>query len=213
LQRVLQPGAIVTLVAFQNLAFVGLGLLFWYASGRSPDTILKFTPVGLSAGLLLGSALVASAWGLFRGYPRFSNRLVELQADTYRFLGRDLRWPAIVVIAFAAGIGEEVLLRGGLQTLLGDYVGTFLAIILASAVFAAIHLARPVITALLFAIGIVFGTVYWFTGSLLAVMIAHALYDVWALRYLHSEFVRLGIFDLFEEAEPEPALVNPADPV
>lgn len=210
-KRKLVPSAIATLVVAQNVLFVGLGLLVWHWSGRRIGDMVDLSLVGIAVGLLLGGVLTGSAWYGFRTFPHFSNRLVEMQAETYRFLGRDLRWPAIVTIAFAAGIGEEMLLRGGLQTFLGDYVGSLLAIVLASAVFAAIHLARPVITALLFAIGIVFGTVYWLTGSLLAVMIAHALYDVWALRYLHSEFVRLGIFDLFEG--PEPALANPADPV
>ena len=42
-------------------------------------------------------------------------------------------------------------------------------------------------------VGATFGAVYWLTGSLLAVMIGHALYDIWALKYLHGEFVRLGL--------------------
>ena len=211
--RKLTPPPIVALVVGQNVLFVGLGLLLWYWSGRPVGTMVEPSFLGIAVGLVLGGALTLGAWVLYHRFPGFSNRLVELQAETYRFLGRDLRWLAIVTIALAAGIGEEMLLRGGLQTFLGDYVGSFLAIILASAVFAAIHLARPVITALLFAIGIAFGTVYWLTGSLLAVMIAHALYDVWALRYLHNEFVRLGIFDLFDEPDAEPALANPAEPV
>ena len=33
----------------------------------------------------------------------------------------------------------------------------------------------------------------WLTDSLLRVMITHTLYDIWALRYLHREFVRLGL--------------------
>lgn len=212
-ERKLAPSAIAVMVVAQNVLFVGLGFLLWHWSGRRLGAMVELSLVGIAVGLALGGLLAGLAWYGFRAFPHFSNRLVEMQAETYRFLGRDLRWPAIVTIALAAGIGEEMLLRGGLQTFLGDYVGSFPAIIVASAVFAAIHLARPVVTALLFAIGLVFGTVYWLTGSLLAVMIAHALYDVWALRYLHSEFVRLGIFDLFDEPEAEPALANPADPV
>ena len=197
-RRQLKPAAIAALVAAQNLVFAGLGLLAWYWSGRPVHAMVELSDTALALGIVLGVVLVGIAWAFFRGFPRIGDRLVELQADTYRFLGRDLRWPTIIIIALAAGIGEEMLLRGGLQTLLGDYVGPLFAIVLASAIFAAIHLAKPVITALLFVIGIVFGTVYTLSGSLLAVMIAHALYDVWALRYLHGEFVRLGVFDLVE---------------
>ena len=128
-----------------------------------------------------------------------------MQAETYAFLGPKLGMPAIVFISLCAGVGEEALFRGGLQTFLGDYLGAPLAIVLSSAVFAAIHLGKPVITLLLLVVGLIFGTVFWLTGSLLAVTIGHALYDIWALRYLHCEFLRLGLV-----GEPAP-LANGAN--
>lgn len=214
-KRQLKPAAIAALVVTQNLVFAGLGLLAWYWSGRPLDAMVELSGSGIATGVALGVALAGIALAIFQAFPRLGDRLVELQIDTYRFLGRDLRWTAIIVIALAAGFGEEMLLRGGLQTLLGDHVGPVLAILIASAVFAAIHLAKPVITALLFVIGILFGTVYALTGSLIAVMIAHALYDVWALRYLHNEFVRLGVFDPVDPrgSDASPVLANRADPV
>lgn len=200
---------LVLAVAVQNAVFVAAGLGLWLWSGRDLAGFIAFSGEELLVGLALGGALTLLAAALFCGFPRASERLVRLQADTYAALGPKLSWGAIVAISLAAGIGEEALLRGGLQTLLGEYSGPVGAILLSSAVFASIHLSRPVITALLFVIGIVFGFVYWLTGSLLAVMVGHALYDVWALRYLHREMRRLGLLENGEP--PSPALANPGD--
>lgn len=212
--RKLSAGAIAVIVGVQNAAFAAIGALMWYLSGRNVADMIAISPLGIVQGAVLGGALTLIAWQAFRLFPQVSDQLVEMQADNYRFLPRGLGWPAVVAISIAAGIGEEMLLRGGLQTWLSDSIGPGLAIILASAIFALIHLAKPVITGLLFLVGIVFGTVYWATGSLLAVMIGHALYDIWALRYLHGEFLRLGIFDIFEQDDAgaeAAALVNPAE--
>lgn len=192
-------GKIVALITLQGALFTAIGAGLWYVSGRPLGDFVSFAPRAIVSGLGFGAILVAVAAGLFHGFPRMSGRLVRLQADTYAVLGPRLGWGAIVAISLAAGIGEEALLRGGLQTLLADYLGPVGAIAVASAAFAALHLAKPLITALLLVIGVMFGVVYWQTGSLLTVMIAHALYDIWALRYLHREFVRLG---LVPAAEP-----------
>ena len=209
--RQLTPRGVVFLMVMQNAAFCALGVLLWHWSGREPVEMVDWaSPLGWLGGIALGLAFIAVAWGVCRAFPHMSDRFAEWQANTYRGFGRDLGWPAIVTVAFAAGIGEEVLLRGGLQTWLTDHVGPMWAILLASAAFAALHLARPIVTALLFVIGIVFGWIYWATDSLLMVMLAHAIYDVWAIRTLLRQLDRLGLFEAKEE--PGAALVNGPEP-
>ena len=199
-------GKAMMLLAFQAIGMVAIGGLLWHWSGRADADFVTLSTVQMLQGLALGLALVALAFALFRGFPRGSEKLVRMQARTYGFLGPKLGLPAFVFISLCAGVGEEALFRGGLQTFLGDHVGVPAAIALSSAVFAMIHLGKPVITALLLAVGAIFGTVYALTGSLLAVMVGHALYDVWALRYLHNEFVRLGLV-----GGDAPRLANPPD--
>ena len=196
---------VVALLALQAVGMGAIGALLWRLSGREQAGFVSLSALQALQGLALGLALIAVAYALFRALPRISERLVRMQADTYAFLGPRLGWPAIVAISICAGAGEEALFRGGLQTLLGDYVGVPLAIALSSAMFALIHCGKPAITALLLVIGAIFGIVFWLTGSLLAVMVGHALYDIWALRYLHREFVRLGL-----AGDPPPPLANPA---
>ena len=200
-------GKAMGLLGFQAIGMIAIGTWLWDWSGREAERFVSLSAPEVLQGFALGLGLIALAFAIFRGLPRLSETLVRMQAETYAFLGPKLGMPAIVFISLCAGVGEEALFRGGLQTLLGDELGAPLAILLSSAVFAAIHLGKPVITALLLVVGAIFGVVYWLTGSLLAVMIGHTLYDIWALRYLHREFVRLGLVG------DEPALANPADAV
>lgn len=198
-------GKALVLLGFQAIGMIALGQWLWSLSGREKAGFVSVSMTEVLQGLALGAALIALAFAMFRGLPRIAEALVRMQAETYAFLGPKLGMPAIVFISLCAGVGEEALFRGGLQTFLGDYLGAPLAIVLSSAVFAAIHLGKPVITLLLLVVGLIFGTGFWLTGSLLAVMIGHALYDIWALRYLHCEFLRLGLV-----GEPAP-LANGAN--
>lgn len=203
--REIALGTATALLAVQCIVMIAVGLLLWHWSGRPLAAFVSISGTQLIQGVALGLAMIALAFALFRGFPRIGESLVRMQAETYAFLGPKLGMPAIVFISLCAGVGEEALFRGGVQTFLSDDAGALAAIAVSSAVFAVIHLGKPVITALLFVVGVIFGAVYWFTGSLLAVMIGHALYDVWALKFLHGEFVRLG---LVEEAPPP--LAKPA---
>jgi uncharacterized protein len=211
-------GRMIAALSAQAAVFAGLGLLLWIWSGRAAGDFVILSWTGALTGVALAAALILLAFVLFRGFPNIGERLVRLQAPTFSLLGPRLGWLPIVLLSLGAGIGEEALLRAGLQTLLGDHLGPMAAILLSSAAFAAIHWAKPVITALLFVIGAIFGVAFWYTGSLLAVMIGHALYDMWALRYLHREMHRLNLFDQPKprpepEPEPQPApLVNSRGP-
>ena len=207
----IKPAHAVLLLLAQGALFTAAGFGLWRLSGRPGEDFISFSWSEVVLGLGFAGVLIAIAATCFRAFPKISEHLVCLQSDTYRFLGPNLGWPAIILISLTAGISEEAALRAGLQTLVGDYFGPWGAIAISSAAFAALHLAKPIITALLFVIGVLFGVAYHQSGSLLAVMIAHVLYDVWALRYLNREMHRLG---LFEEPVNQPApLAKAADPV
>ena len=183
---------IVLGLAVQATLFTLLGIYLWYESGRPLAEFVEVDGRAIMLGMALGGIMIALAYCVFKGLPTVGERLIRMQAKTYAFLGDRLSLPMIVLISIGAGIGEEALFRGGLQTLLTDYIGPLGAITVASAVFAAIHLSKPPIMALIFAIGVLFGVVYWATGSLLIVMIAHTVYDIFALDWLLKEFRRLG---------------------
>lgn len=190
------PGraTLLALLTAQTVVFVALGGGLWSLSGRPVSGFVSFGLDEVLLGTALAGALVAVAAAVFLGLPKVAEHLVREQAENFAFLEKPLSFPAVVWVSLGAGVGEEALFRGGVQVLASDYVGMPLAIALAAALFALVHFAKPLIAALIFLVGIVFGVVYWLTGSLLAVMIGHALYDVFALWYVQKEMHRLGVF-------------------
>jgi uncharacterized protein len=186
-------GKMLVLLTIQALVMTAIGVGLWNWAGRATGDYVTLSLEQAALGLALGLGLIALALAVFKGLPSFGERLVRMQARNYGFLGDKLPLPAIVLVSICAGVGEEALFRGGLQTLLATFLGVPAAIVIASAAFAMVHIARPIITVMLLLIGILFGVIYWQTGSLLAVMIGHTLYDIWALHYLLREFRRLGL--------------------
>ena len=199
------PGraTILLLLTGQTLFFAAIGLGLWVISGRPPQSFVTFGKDQFLNGALLAGVLVLLAAAVYYGLPKVSEYLVRTQAKNFAFLERRLPFPAIVWVSLGAGIGEEALFRGGVQMLAADYVGMPLAIACAAALFAVVHFARPLIAAIIFAIGVVFGCVFWITGSLLTVMLAHALYDVFALWYVQKEMHRLHVFVASEVSSDE----------
>lgn len=190
----LKPRVVLGILALQAAIFTAIGLMLWRFSGRPLGEFIRADAGDLAFGCLLGLGFIALALGIFRGFPKLAEKMIRSQGETYSFLENRFGFGAIIVVSICAGVGEETLFRGGIQTLAADYMGTPLAIALSSALFALMHLSKPVIGLILFAIGMVFGLVYWLSGSLLLVIVAHALYDVFALWYLQRELHRIGFF-------------------
>ena len=186
-------GKLAVGLGLQAAVFSAAGAAMWYASGRSLHSFVDWSWASVAGGLMFGAALIAFAAAVFKLFPGFLETTTRLQAKMAGLFAAEVNWRAIVFISLCAGVGEEAFFRGGLQTWLGDHIGPGWAILVSSAGFALIHMAKPLIGALLFVIGLIFGVVYWWTGSLLTVVIAHTIYDIWALRVLHRELARLGL--------------------
>ncbi|HKI92849.1 MAG TPA: ATP-binding cassette domain-containing protein [Gaiellaceae bacterium] len=95
----------------------------------------------------------------------------------------DLFSPAVLGAAVAVGASEEVIWRGFALTRLAPGLGLGAALAVSAGGFAATHFpaqrARGVVVHL--GTGLVFGTLFVLTGSLLAVAGSHALYNVLVL--------------------------------
>ena len=199
-------GKFLAIVTVQALAFIVLGLALWRWTGRSEADFVRFDLGAVVLGLSLCAGLLACLLAMYRFLPRFADRLVWLQKDTYRVFARPFGPLGIVWISICAGIGEEALIRGGLQTALLDHLGVVPAIVLSALVFTLLHLAKPLVAAILFGIGLAFGIAYHLSGSLLAMMIAHVGYDIVAVALLQKRMQQLRVFEPESETTPARAL-------
>lgn len=179
-------------LAGQALGFSGIGALLWYWSGRPLSDFVTLNQSEIISGLLLGGGMSAVGALVFVGWRSVGDKLVRLQRESLAIMPGNLSVPTITWISLCAGFGEEVLFRGGIQTLLADYIGHASAVLVTSALFALAHVSKPVIAALLFLIGISFGAVFVYTGALATVMIGHAVYDVFALWYVQKRWLELN---------------------
>lgn len=82
----------------------------------------------------------------------------------------------LVLISLLAGIAEEILFRGVIQTRFG--------IVAASAVFGLVHCVSPAYIVVTVIMGFYIGAFYFFSGSLLIPIQIHFIYDLGALLYL-----------------------------
>jgi membrane protease YdiL (CAAX protease family) len=88
------------------------------------------------------------------------------------------------LVALLAGVGEELLFRGVLQPVFGQWTTPVTGMIVASLLFGAAHALSKLYFLLATAIGLCFGWLTLQYNDLVAPMLAHSLYDFFALSYL-----------------------------
>jgi membrane protease YdiL (CAAX protease family) len=88
------------------------------------------------------------------------------------------------IIAFFAGVGEELFFRGWLQGALTNRLGLWVGILLASAIFGFAHYLSATYAIYAGLTGLYLGMIYQVSGNLHIVMVIHAIYDFIALVYL-----------------------------
>ncbi|MGX7952700.1 CPBP family intramembrane glutamic endopeptidase [Tsuneonella sp. HG249] len=192
MSEALPPARVAVGLGLQTALFVAAGALMWHYSGREHSDFIDFGWRPVAGGLSFGLLMIALAAIAFRQWPAFLEHTAHLQSHLAVLFAERADSRLYVWIALCAGLGEEALFRGGIMTLVQDSAGPVFAIVASALIFALFHLAKPQVGALIFMIGLMFGAVYWWTGSLLTAIIGHAVYDVWALHVLRSELLRLG---------------------
>lgn len=97
-------------------------------------------------------------------------------------------FPELVIVSLFAGIGEELLFRGFLQSWLGGY-SLLVALVIPNVLFGILHWISCGYAVCTFCIGLYFSCLLHFVDSvnLPALMIAHSLYDLVALLCLARE--------------------------
>lgn len=90
----------------------------------------------------------------------------------------------LALISILAGLGEEALFRGVLQTVLANLLNPWVALAIVSTLFGLGHLITPTYAVLAGSLGLYLGGLLMAYDNLLVVIVVHTLYDFLALMYL-----------------------------
>jgi uncharacterized protein len=167
-----------------GLLAVGIG----WALGDPPAERIHWTVDAAIDGVAATAPLVGVMWLCMRAKWRPFRELRDLIDQKVVPIFAGSRMWEFAAIAAVAGLGEEMLFRGVIQSflarLLSAPAGTLVALMVASILFGLLHWLTPLYALLAGAISLYLGTVWILTNNLLVPALAHALYDFWALVYL-----------------------------
>ena len=186
------PRLILVMLGFQAALFGSLLLVLWASTlfARSPADDANTAPKALNALKALKLAALAfvpialGAFALewlsavvlehvFHLQPAGQDLVKWLQPGTYP---TGLRFVLMGFVLFEAPLLEEPLFRGILFRGLDKTCPTYVAMVLSGFLFALIHVNATTLLPLWF-LGVAFAWLYWRTGSILAPMFAHFLFN------------------------------------
>lgn len=171
----------------------------------SPASALLFQGaigvVGLAAIMLFGipvsydglSPGIAVFWGvagsgatyvvimMLTRLPGLLRDSLETQLEKLHRFACDYSWPVLIALSALAGAGEELLFRGAIQGWLAQHMHASVAILAASVLFGLVHYLSFTYFMVATGLGLVLGTAYALTDSLVLVMVWHGVYDLIAL--------------------------------
>ena len=163
---------------------IGLGWILGWRPGETIRWELGDALWGLVATVPLVAVLLVCVYapiGFLRDLLGTIDRLV-----VPLFRGWGLLEMALV--AGLAGLGEELLFRGVIQSAVSDWMGgdygPLWGLIFASLLFGSVHAISAAYAVLAAGIGFYLGELMIVTGNLLVPIVAHAMYDFLALIYL-----------------------------
>lgn len=187
------PWRFTALAVSFEIALGVLAVLLGYVTGPRPwSTLTELSRLDVIDSVQWGTA---TALVLLFAIVLVDRRPVWIFRDLQRRvrqtiipLFRGTRTWQLLVISLAAGVGEEFLFRGYCQAALAERIslagGNWWALLAASILFGACHWLSSAYAFVATVMGLVLGWLMMSTGSLLAPIMAHALYDFLALVYL-----------------------------
>ena len=135
-------------------------------------------------GMLATFPMLAGFWWLVRSSR---DELVRLRQQVEWVIGELFPTSGLAqfaLVALLAGVGEELLFRGVVQTLVGRWTNPIVGLAIASLLFGVAHALSRLYVLLATLIGAYLGWLTLYYNDLIAPIVAHALYDFLALAYL-----------------------------
>jgi uncharacterized protein len=183
-----QPGNFaVTAAAFEGgiaILAVGMGWLF----GQRPLASFSWGWIDAAWGCAATVPLFGLLWFCLTCRWKAFQRIFNLIDEVFVPLMGRCSILEYAVIALLAGLGEEMLFRGVIQSvvtgLVGGNLGIYAGLAAAAVLFGLAHSITLTYMLLAALIGAYLGVIWLLTGNLLVPIIAHAAYDFAALIYL-----------------------------
>lgn len=160
----------IGLVGLAAIALFGIPV---YYDGVSPATALFWG--------LAGSVATYAVILLVSRLPGLVRDSLESQLEQLHRFASDYSWTVLIALSVFAGVGEELLFRGAIQGGLAQHLPDAVAIVVASVLFGLVHYLSFTYFVLATGLGLMLGTVYALTDSLVLVMVWHGVYDMIAL--------------------------------
>lgn len=154
------------------------------AAGAPPFARLALSGPGVVLGLLAGAALFLPVVPLSRATWPPLERLAEAAREIAARFFADASLLDLAIVSILAGVAEEALFRGTIQTAVAREAGIGPGIAVAALLFGLAHPITPAYVVSATILGAAMGGLLAWTGDLAAPILAHALYDFLALLYL-----------------------------
>ena len=175
--------------------------------GRPPAAVLHWNLLGFLWGVAATLPLLAVLWFSAKVPWRPFARIMQVLDETLIPMFRQCRILELAVIALLAGIGEELLFRGVVQSWTADKIGgaygVGIGLAVAAVIFGLLHCVTVTYALLAACIGLYLGALWLATGNLLSPIVCHALYDFLAFVYLVQVRKPKAIAQEGEEHPPE----------
>lgn len=154
------------------LGAVGLGVSGTVRRQLRPS--LRLCGIGAAAGLVM----IAATYILFPLVVRLYPGLQAQTESLYQSLGTPT--PGKLAIIVFIILGEELVWRGAVQTALSRRFGAIPTVLLAAALYGAGHVpvGMPLLAVVALCCGLYWSAIRALTGSLVAVLITHILWDL-----------------------------------
>jgi membrane protease YdiL (CAAX protease family) len=161
------------------LAFLGSRLL-----GRPSLELIRPSWQACLVGLVATIPLLPPVlWLSHSKWPPFRRLMHEVEQTLVPLFSRCTTLD-FALIAILAGLGEEVLFRGLIQTSIAASLGLWTALAITSVLFGLLHLVTRTYAVIATIFGAYLGWLYIATGDLFVAVVTHSVYDFVALNYL-----------------------------
>ncbi|MFQ5846204.1 MAG: lysostaphin resistance A-like protein [Candidatus Methylomirabilales bacterium] len=177
-------GRIVGITLIFEGGLLGLALALGWWAGQPPFAHMDLQWHAIVLGIVATGPPLLAMWGCARASWGPLRRLRQEVFEKIVPLFAECSSLELTLVAVAAGLGEEVLFRGFIQTSLADWVGPPGALFLASLLFGLAHFLTPTYAAIAALVGFYLGGLVMVSDNLLPAILVHAGYDLGALLYL-----------------------------